>query len=444
MLIRYTVENFLSFYQNIEFAMIAGKTRKFPEHVVKGKNIELLKTGVIYGANASGKSNLITSLDFAQQIVLSGLRNVNSFNKHFRLSKESIDLPTKFEFEIKCGDKYYAYGFAVILKVKKIVEEWLYEIGKKETMIFERKEQENGEHHVKLNIPFKNKAAKQRFEVYVEDMKTMTQQLFLTEISHKQIAQIKEITPFQEVFHWFENILTIIFPDSTLEGIPFLGSDEQMKDVFCKLLEYFDTGIKGMTTNEYDLETALKDAPKDLKTTVAEEDGNVLVKSPSGSQYAFFKNKSGELKAITLGLKHRNSDNIDAIFELKDESDGTQRLFDLIPALYGLLTGSKVFVIDELDRSLHPALTRKFVALFLELVGEKESQLIVSTHESSLLDLKLLRRDEIWFVEKDEKNASTLYSLDVFQERYDKEIRKGYLLGRYGAIPVFKQLAEIS
>ena len=124
------------------------------------------------------------------------------------------------------------------------------------------------------------------------------------------------------------------------------------------------------------------------------------------------------------------------MFEYIDESDGTKRLFDLIPLFYEKKR-SKIIVIDEIDRSLHTNLTRRFLELFYELTENYDYQIIATTHDSNLLDLDLLRQDEIWFVERQEDHSSKIFSLNKFKERYDKKIDREYLLGRYGAVPVF-------
>ena len=133
-------------------------------------------------------------------------------------------------------------------------------------------------------------------------------------------------------------------------------------------------------------------------------------------------------------LDHGNKNDL---FEYSDESDGTQRLFDLIP-IYLAQKQNRVIMIDEIDRSLHTNLTRKFLEMFFAVAKDNESQLIATTHDSNLLDLDLLRQDEIWFVERKPDHSSYIYSLNKFKERFDKKIEKDYLIGRYGAIPVFE------
>ena len=125
-------------------------------------------------------------------------------------------------------------------------------------------------------------------------------------------------------------------------------------------------------------------------------------------------------------------------FEYGDESDGTQRLFDLIPIFYNT-NKNKVVIIDEIDRSLHTNVVKRFIELFFSITQGSDRQIIATTHDSNLLDLELMRQDEIWFVERDNDHSSKIFSLNKFRERFDKKINKEYLLGRYGASPVFRE-----
>ena len=145
------------------------------------------------------------------------------------------------------------------------------------------------------------------------------------------------------------------------------------------------------------------------------------------------------MEVFKLLLRHQNkSCESDVFFEMDEESDGTLRLLDLIPVLDSVDDSrNTVIIIDELDRSLHPNLIYDFITIFLQAITHR--QIIVTTHESGLLDLDLVRRDEVWFIEKDQYGSSSVYSLEEFAPCYDKDIRKGYMLGRFGAVPVISQ-----
>ena len=149
-------------------------------------------------------------------------------------------------------------------------------------------------------------------------------------------------------------------------------------------------------------------------------------------------NKEGKAECKTIKFSH-GKENV--LFNISEESDGTVRILDLLEVL---LTGEeKTYVIDELDRCLHPSLTYKFVDTFLQLAAKRNIQLIVTTHESRLLDFDLLRRDEIWFVNKRKSGESDIYSLEEYNARFDQKIDKAYLEGRYGGVPVFSTVFPI-
>ena len=170
----------------------------------------------------------------------------------------------------------------------------------------------------------------------------------------------------------------------------------------------------------------------------------VIRNGNSRNTFTFFKNENNELKVLKLNTRRNLKNSNEFIsFEISDESDGTQRIMDFIPALVSLTKSDKTYLIDEIDRSLHPELTQKLLEVFFNNTQNIESQLIVTTHESSLLDLNLLRRDEIWFVEKDLDGASNMYSLEQFKPRHDKEVRKSYLQGRFGAIPFVSNVENL-
>ncbi|MDP3432826.1 MAG: ATP-binding protein, partial [Bacteroidota bacterium] len=442
MLIRFNVENFLSFNDKVEFSLIANKERRLSAHVFKGDGINILKSSVIYGANASGKTNLVKAIDFSQKVITMGIDKLNPINCHFRLKKDNIDSPSIFNYEIKAGNKYYSYGFAIQLNKHKIIEEWLYEIGNnKEKKVFERFINDAGKHEIEIGLQLSLKA-KKRFDVYKEDFRNSDNLLFLSEINRKSINDFPEVVGFIDVYNWFDKKLTVLKPDSKFAGLNFIGDDTEMTKTFNSFLNVFQTGINNVTSEEIDLDSF--DIPKRIKEDLTKniEKAKAIIFEINGITYALMKNESNEYKIKKIGLEHLSDEGNAVVFDIEDESDGTQRLFDFIPALHELTKTDSVFIVDELDRSLHSKLTYGIFELFLKLSLNNESQLIATTHESLLLDLDLLRRDEIWFVEKNE-NQSRLYSLDEFKVRNDKIVNKDYLLGRYGAVPIFKSFSNL-
>ncbi len=443
MLVRFNVENFLSFDEKIEFSLIANKERRLSSHIAKGSGINILKSSVIYGANASGKTNFVKAIDFSQKVITKGIDKLNPVNFHFRLKKDNLNKPSIFNYEIKAEGKYYSYGFAAQLNELKIIEEWLYEIdSRKEKKVFERFINDSGKHEIEIGIQLSTKA-KKRFDVYKEDFQNSDNLLFLSEMNRKSINDFPEVVGFIDVFNWFDKKLTVLKPDSKYAGLNFIGDDNEMSKTFNSFLNVFQTGINNVTSEEIDLDSF--DIPKKIKEDLTKniEKAKAIIFVINGITYSLKKTENNEYKIKKIGLEHLTEEGNSIVFDIEDESDGTQRLFDFIPAIHELTKTDSVFIVDELDRSLHSKLTYGIFELFLKLTQNNESQLIATTHEALLLDLELLRRDEIWFVEKN-KNQSRLYSLDEFKVRNDKIVSKDYLLGRYGAIPIFKSFKNLN
>lgn len=435
MLIRFRVENFLSFEKQVELSLIPGSVRSHENHIARGTGkteIDVLRAALIYGANAAGKSNLVRAIDFAKVFILEGTRPNQHINvSPFRLSFLNGIQPSKFEFDIKVSDNSsYSYGFS--LDEQCVHEEWLYEIKKTtQTLLFERKTPPGEETKVVFSKKL-TRSKKQRDFLEFVGIGTRPNQLFLTECAERNVKQ------FEEVYNWFREKLTVIFPNSHAVGVPGItefGSIKVAEGTLVNLLHRFDTGICGMGYQDISSEElfpteVLDDIKKDLK-----KGEKVAILSPDNIRYVVEYNdeEPSKLKIKRMDLKHKGKNGEE--FFLDQESDGTTRLLDFIPMLEEKENNDyKVYIVDELERSLHPIITYELIQNFLALQGN--NQLIATTHESSLLNFELLRRDEIWFVEKDVEGASHLYSLEEFTPRYDRDIEKGYLMGRFGGIPV--------
>jgi AAA15 family ATPase/GTPase len=441
MLIRFTVENFLSFKERVEFSMIPANQQQLNDHIIKDEDINVLKTAVIYGANAAGKSNLIKAMSFAKQLIIKGTApNKLIPIKPFKLDKTTLNKPSRFEFEFKHAGKNYAYGF--VLNNKWILEEWLYEINPvDEQAIFER--QTLSEEEIIITpgskLDFLSEEQKGIFK-YTGNISTRANQLFLTEVSKINTKKL-HIPALLDTYTWFNQILTIIFPDMKYAGLSFeINSEHIIHNNLLNLLQVFDTGILGIETIEVDFDNEVKDLSQEEKDKIIlnlENNQSLLIHAQNNTQYVIFRTDN-EIKAFKLMTEHSTQDGLKALFEISEESEGTQRIIDLIPAFIILLESEKVIVIDELERSLHPRLTTTLVELFLTYSKKIKSQLIFSTHESELLNLDKLRTDEIWFIEKNQNQESSVYSLEEFKPNYDNEIQKGYLLGRFGAVPMIR------
>ena len=440
MLIRFSVENFMSFRDEVELSMVAGKQRIHPAHIIRPskRGTSLLKTSVIYGANASGKSNLIKAMRFAQNLIVNGTKPRRPIAvTTFKLDKTRATAPSRFQFEFRHKERSYIYGFA--LTAQAIHEEWLYEVTTTtEKALFERRTDEEGNTTVEFSN-LKLTAKDHEFLQFVA-RGTRSNQLFLRECVEREISY------FEDAYNWFDNALVIIFPESIRGGLATqIMVDANFREKFRDLVRLFDTGIADIELCEFDLDDQ-EFIPSEIMNSIledmaeAEVGEGIQLDTPFG-RYVLQRESPDEVKAYKLMTIHTDSENQAVQFDVSEESDGTQRLFDLIPALMELLNGERVFVVDELDRSLHPHLSRSILDVFLR--ADTGSQLVVTTHESSLLDLELLRRDEIWFVEKTGGGDSRIFSLEEFAPRYDSDIRKGYLLGRFGAIPIVQNASIV-
>ena len=438
MLIRFFVENFLSFKDEVEFSMVAGRTRKHRDHIIttgKRNDIRLLKTGVIYGANASGKSNLIKAIAFAQDFVTRGTLNTKYISlAPFLFDSVTANKPSTFRFEIKCETRSYIYGFAV--DRKQVHSEELHEIRPaSEKLIFKRKTDLDGRAKIEFGkLPLTAEQHQELLDSIVPERLLLTESVKMEHI----------ISYFEDVYHWFDYTLVPVFPSSTYApgiGIGFMKYDDFHKR-FYDLIERLDLGIDGIGPVKYEFNA--KELTDEFKKKVKRH----IQAIPEGSnERAIFYNSVDDYyllvdsdnqyaayKIMTIhDVKHENRK---VAFDLSVESDGTRRLLEFVPALFLGIEGERVFVIDELDRRLHAHMTYNILDIFLTNSANKSSQMIVTTHESSLLDLDLLRHDEIWFIEKDSAGASDVYSLEEFAPRFDKGIEKGYLHGRFGAIPI--------
>ena len=442
MLIRFTVENFLSFNGRQVFSMIPGKGTLKKNHKARSVNgISLLKAGVIFGANASGKSNLVKAVAFGKRMVILGQKqnNIIDYSK-FRLNSNAMNANSRLEFEIQTNGHNYAYGF--VFNNQRIEEEWLYEVKKdSEKLIFERNSSLNEQYNIEpLLNKNKNKDHQQFLKFSTKG--TPDNQLFLHDIISRKVKDnVDDISDIINVYNWFANTLKVIFPeDKYKEGIQFeLVENDKLRNIFDELLHYFGTGIDGICLQPMDIkevripnivldkikEDLLKSPQKNMKTIV------------SSRNYTYFISlKDNDLQFQKFMTLHKVLDRENPeFFDTRDESDGTNRIIDYIPLIVDLLNGNNVFLIDEMERSLHPNLIYDIIDLFLDFSDDGNSQLIIASHESSLLTQKLYRKDEIWFTVKNNFGETQLHSLEEYNVRFDKEIRKDYLLGRFKAIP---------
>lgn len=458
MLIRFNVKNVYSFSSqedgaSEEFSMIAGKgLRNKKEHLYDDGSLKLLKFAAIYGANAAGKSNIVKAMDFMRQTVVLGLPDGHT-EKYCKIKAENKNEPSYFEIEVKLGNRYYAYGFEVILNQSKFISEWLVELQKdnSEKEIFHR-DILSGEW--KTSGELNRKGLREKVEVYADDIKNDSSVLFLSIMNQNKktlYEKYKSAYVLQRLYCWLKDDFDISFPDQSFSDYSYLRDSTQTEEI-CRLISAFGTGITDFEMVEVSLEKVLNKLPSRLQKALQaniERDQIAVRNTPKMSRitavlrsrsdfFVFNIDTSDEVKCQTIKFSH-GAEN--TLFGLSEESDGTVRILDLLEILFA--GEGKTYVIDELDRCLHPSLSYKFVETFFKVAESRNIQLIVTTHESRLMDFDLLRRDEIWFVNKRPTGESDIYSLDEYNTRFDQKIDKAYLEGRYGGVPIFSTIFPI-
>lgn len=446
MLVGFSVSNYKSFKDTQSISFIASKITRHKEHMMMKGNKKILKSGLVFGANAGGKSNLIKAVRFSREIIVNGLDKVNLNKSHFRIAEEAYRNPGVFEYRIIVGDKEYSYGIVVSYLNKGILSEWLVQIDRKgnETYLFNRNVDENNISHAVSEIDYDNMEEKMKMDFYLEGFDENISDAYrrksiLSDIALRASDKEGIFAEIKRVYEWFDDII-IIFPSSKYSGLGEVAADKDKRVFFSALLNFFDTGIEFVEgqREEMDFDKVLNEIPEidmnriklDISNAVSEEP---LMFKVDEQVFLLRKDEQGNIIYNKLVTNHGNKNDL---FEYADESDGTKRLFDLIPLFY---EKSSVIFIDEIDRSLHTNLIRRFIELFYEINRERDCQLIATTHDSNLLDLELLRQDEIWFVERQVDHSSKVFSLNMYKERFDKKIDKEYLVGRYGAIPIFNE-----
>lgn len=412
MLIEFSVMNFLSFKEKVTLALEKESGNENEENTFVFNNEELLKTAVIYGANASGKSNLIKAFTTAILMV----RNSNMIPiggkwdilKPFLFSEDTKNGPSEFEFIFITNKIKYRYFFSA--DVNKIYNESLDAYySQKPTNIFTRKNT--------AEYSFINSDKKTLESI---SSKNTENKLFLSTATTWNYEKTKD------AFLWFLNSIdTYGSFDSMLDQdlINYSNNDEDLKKFTLKLLKESDIFIK------------------DLRVSYEEKD-------VENSSFIINNQKQGALKtkSVKIAMDHEITDSQDEkniyTLDFEDESSGTKILFALAPILKRAFEKTKIIIVDELEKSLHPTLVKYIIKLFNnEKLNTKNSQLLFTTHAISLLSLDLFRRDQIWFTEKNSLTGnSDLYPLDSFSVRKEENIEKGYINGRYGAIPFIKDI----
>jgi AAA15 family ATPase/GTPase len=422
MLIQFSVQNFRTFKGKASLSLVASNydkdTREIENVIFDNKyNLRVLKSAVIYGANASGKSKFIEALMFMRRFIITSSKDSQKGDEipvePFKLNTESEKLPSEFEVIFTFKNVMYRYGFEV--DKKQIISEWLYYKPKtKEIELFYRDFQ--------------------RFEIhdrnFTKGTRVVKEGLVRDNALLLSVAAQFNDTISIDVIEWFKSFKTI----SGLREEGYQGytmgktKNPNFKNKILELLKAADIGIQDIMLELLDIEKLPQDMPKELKEKLIKESevDKAEIVSDVLMSHKKFDNSKKHIENIDFSLDD-------------DESSGTRKFFALTGPILDVIENGYSLVVDELDSKLHPNLVCKIVSLFNSKEhNPKDAQLIFNTHDTNLLSSGLFRRDQVWFTEKDKYGEARLYSLSDFKSenvRKTEAFEENYVRGKYGAIP---------
>ncbi len=440
MLLRYIVSNFKSIGHPLEFNMFPTEEstdERFLKTIeTRAGEWKVLQRGALFGPNASGKSSFIESVGFARDYLVSGQKSgkgtgVNQFRGDF----EDLEGISSFQFMFYLNGEVYEYGFS--LDRRQVHEEWLMELSECELEpLFTRVTDADGKTEIEIESRFADSQSKDR--ILADVLKSSIQenqknQLFLYKLYDNGIKKAEEIVD------WFKN-LQIIFPETTVQALPIrMRADENMRNYIAEMLDQMDTGVYGISvaSDEIDFhEFAEKlDLPKEFVDDIEEIKNGIV--NIAGRYFIFSENEKKKTILVQLKFNHQlNRKNVQ--FNIDEESDGTQRLVDLLPMLFTIGKTPAIYFVDEIDRSLHTKLSQFLLDEFASKAEDGENQIVFTAHDVNLINLEQFRQDEIWFIEKTQTGESTIKPFSDFSVKEGQDTLKAYLNGRFGAVPMIR------
>lgn len=429
MLVEFTVGNFRSFRESVTLSMVAAniseKNKQLEQdNVIHSGDMRVLKSAAIYGANASGKSNLIAAFAFMRELVLKSTKTNSEEEidvEPFLLNSANIDQPSHFEVTLQANGFRYRYGFDV--SREKVHAEWLYRTKKRESELFWREGSS-----IEVKGGFK--------EGRNLENRTRENALFLS-VADQWNGEIAH-----EIVSWFKRVGIISgIQDRAYMGfsLNMFNESEQMRESMREYMRKMDIGISDVASEQHQgvpkelvdiFEKAGDEIPKEIKDALSDEN------SWFTATVNMVRNKYDELGNLIGQIQ----------FDFEEqESEGTKKAFALSGPILETLQKGEVLFVDELDARLHPLMTRYIIRLFNSTINNpKNAQLIFATHDTNLLNKQFFRRDQIWFAEKDRYGATDIYSLVEYKGvRNDASYESDYIAGKYGAIPYIGSISHL-
>lgn len=439
MLLRFIAENITSFKDAVEFNTFpSSKSHSHENHKISCGHATALRMSAIYGANGAGKSNLLQALNLLKSLVFEeSLRQFDFFDDlTFKLDSQYSDKPSGLAIEFFYGKNIFYYHIEFTLE-EIVSEQLLLSKKNKDVNIFTRDSA-----NITINPDYIGKGISDHFQDALKRL-VRPDMLLLSFLGNHYADESPLVA---DAYGWFVNKLHLVLPDSINGFVPhILDTDSEFSRLVNTTLPELKTGIYKLKVikeqiNEDEIKSArimhlvkrAKENPGKPQTTRNDITGdhiNVIY-------------EDGKLLMKTLVAVHKNLDGSEIDISLHEESDGTRRLIEYMPLLYSIIQKDLVYVVDEIERSIHPIMIKDIVRKLSES-GKAKGQLIFTTHESGLLDQNIFRPDEIWFAQKDAEQATQLYPLSDFNIHKTANIENGYLNGRYGGIPFLSNLKDL-
>lgn len=446
MLLRFTAKNLFSFGKEKEFNLFPyTRLTTLKHHCYEKLGVKALKMAALYGANGAGKSNLVKALQGLKGLVVEGKIPALLRDSAFKLHPKQEDTPASQLLAVEFITNGKAFYYGVELKKGIIATEELYLSGlgqKADELVFERHTNDARKTSITLSDAIEN-----------DDKGKLLKEILLEEFAKPDESVLKWLAARESelfenmklVMKWFDSRLTIVSPNSRISILLLhLERKPLLREYTNEMMESFKTGISKIEIKKTSLEDFFGKDDLDFIEKVKDD----LLTNPNfvvqiNENYACIVNNNGKIVVKELETIHFSSTKEEVTFEFAEESDGTRRLVDFIPFFFDMMNKDITYIIDEIERSIHPLLIKELIRKFGDNPNTK-GQLIFTTHESNLLDQSIFRQDEIWFAEKDQEGATDLYNLSDFKEHKTIDIQKGYLSGRYGSIPFLGDLKALN
>ena len=439
MLLRLIAENLTSFKEAVEFNTFpSSKSHSHENHKITCGHATALRMSAIYGANGAGKSNLLQALNLLQTLVKTEtLRKIDFYDDPtFKLDSQCSGKPSGLAVEFYYNNNVFYYHVEFTLE-EIVLEELLLSKKSKDIPLFTRKRTD-----ISIDSNYIGKGISEQFQDALKRL--VRPDMLLLSFLGKYYSSESPLVV--DAYQWFMKNLQLVLPDMFHGFVPhMIDTDSDFSELVNRTLPELKTGIDKVIVKkeliaEEDVKSGklmqlvkqAKEHPGEPQTTRNRFTDDVV--------NVIFENGNVYLK--TLVAVHRNLDGSEVEMSLHDESDGTRRLIEYMPLLYAIIQKDMVYVVDEIERSIHPIMIKDIVRKLSESTTAK-GQLIFTTHESGLLDQNIFRPDEIWFAQKDAEQATQLYPLSDFNIHKTANIENGYLNGRYGGIPFLSNLKDL-